>query len=193
MAFWCYECALCLSWALACTYIRTLNICSATWTDSNQRPEMINSQRDARTFAPLWSWGSSLGSECMCASFSSLSSLSIRRSRPSYWDFRAFILTSSSSLLCFSSSISWLSFSLAPARLQIQLTLKVTHREGSSFSSTLSEFLQYSNLPFSWLILVLAPKNTFLVFSSFSAICCLSCSSLFLPSDNCRRKNNTPL
>lgn len=45
------------------------------------------------------------------------------------------------------------------------------------------------NLQFSWLILVLAPRKAFLVFSSLSAICCLSCSSLFLVSDSCKKMN----
>lgn len=42
----------------------------------------------------------------------------------------------------------------------------------------------------SWLILVLAPMKTFLVFSSFSLICCLSRSSLVFPSDSCVEKKD---
>lgn len=116
-------CVLSLSWVpspvLGGTLQRYLSLVCRTglvphlWTDTGleslQTPNVTlqsDKMSDARTFAPLWSCGSSLGSECACVSLSSRSSRSSRRSRPSYWDLRAFILTSSSSLLCFNSSTS---------------------------------------------------------------------------------------
>lgn len=63
------------------------------------------------------SGGSSL---CSCLSWwplKSLSSLSCRLRRPSYWDLRALTRTSSSSRCCFSSSFSFWSCSFAPRHI----------------------------------------------------------------------------
>lgn len=89
-----------------------------------------------------------------------------------------------------------------PLHLQVNNTLKLEHLIHSTFYmvSLISTFhfcikstykglgcRLFLNLLLSWEILVFAPKKTFFVFSSFSAICCLSCSSLFLPSQSYKK------
>lgn len=80
-------------------------------------------------------------------------------------------------------------FGICRQQMQVSLRLTETALKTAvktffcSILSLLHTIVQ--NLLLSWLILVLAPMKTLLVFSSFSAICCLSCSSLFLASDSC--------